>query len=302
MKLLSYLCLALVLIATSCKRDFKTDGSGVVYIKFTNEDGPRIKQGDFLSMNVLAKTDLDSVIENSEDYGVPRLLILPAQAFKGDNFDALKLLTEGDSIAVKQPVDSIFKTTPKPANFKGKYIVYNIKVLKVIPRQKMDDAQLMEKATAYLKSLNAGLKIAEPKRIEKFIRQKNLVTTKTNSGLCYHVITKGNGPLLQTGDTAVINYTGKLLSDKAFDTNIYKDAITANLFDAKHKYRPVAIPLGQKKLITGLEQGLLLLNKGAKAIFVIPSALAYGDTGFNIVAAYTPIVYTIEVKDVIHPK
>ena len=45
-----------------------------------------------------------------------------------------------------------------------------------------------------------------------------------------------------------------------------------------------------------------MLNKGAKATFIIPSSLAYGEKGLNIIPPYTPLVFEIEVIDVVKGK
>ena len=45
-----------------------------------------------------------------------------------------------------------------------------------------------------------------------------------------------------------------------------------------------------------------MLNKGAKATFVVPSHLAYGEQGNGPIAPFTPIAFDIEVVDIIHAK
>jgi hypothetical protein len=45
----------------------------------------------------------------------------------------------------------------------------------------------------------------------------------------------------------------------------------------------------------------MLLNKGAKATFVIPSKLAYGEQGYQVVQPYTPLVFDVEMVSIIHP-
>jgi FKBP-type peptidyl-prolyl cis-trans isomerase len=54
-----------------------------------------------------------------------------------------------------------------------------------------------------------------------------------------------------------------------------------------------------KLAIPGWDEGLLLLNKGARATFIMPSALAYGEQGFASIPPYTPLVFEIEVVDVV---
>ena len=51
----------------------------------------------------------------------------------------------------------------------------------------------------------------------------------------------------------------------------------------------------------GWDEGLQLLNKGAKATFVIPSKLAYGEQGFQVIQPYTPLVFDVEMVSFKHP-
>jgi FKBP-type peptidyl-prolyl cis-trans isomerase FkpA len=68
-------------------------------------------------------------------------------------------------------------------------------------------------------------------------------------------------------------------------------------------YAPIHIPIGQKKVIQGWDEGLMLLNKGAKATFIVPSSLAYGERGAGngIIPPYTPIAFDVELVDIIKP-
>jgi len=67
-------------------------------------------------------------------------------------------------------------------------------------------------------------------------------------------------------------------------------------------YKPLHIEVGAGRVIAGWFEGLQLLNKGAKATFIIPSSLAYGEKGLNIIPPYTPLVFEIEVIDVVKGK
>ena len=67
------------------------------------------------------------------------------------------------------------------------------------------------------------------------------------------------------------------------------------------QYKPIRIPVGLKRVIPGWDEGLMLLNKGSKAIFVIPSHLAYGDRGMSIIGPFTPLAFEVELIDIVHP-
>ena len=59
--------------------------------------------------------------------------------------------------------------------------------------------------------------------------------------------------------------------------------------------------LVKKAVIPGWDEGLQLLNKGEKVTFIIPSSLAYGEQGYGPIAPFSPLVFEVEVKNIIHP-
>ncbi len=215
----------------------------------------------------------------------------------------LKLLTEGDSASVKLPVDSIFKGGSKSPAFKGKFATYYVKVEKLIPRDGTNSQAFKTAVNDYVQALNLSLKNSEPEKIRKYIADKKLIVTKSDSGIYRVMVLKGKGPLPVKGDTVVINYTGSLLSGKMFETNIPSDAVKGNIGTKTNTYDPIGIPLGEGKIIPGIEQSLFLLNKGSEAKLIIPSKFAYGEHGKGtVIAPFTPVVFRIQIANIIHPK
>lgn len=297
-----FLALAAIGLA-SCNGGYKKGENGLLYNKYTDKSGPKVKEGDFVLLNMVVKNDADSVLFSTYDAGRPQPLLLPKAEFNGDIFSGVKLLAEGDSASIKVSADSIFKKSPKPPTFKGKFVIYDIKVEKVIAKGKMTDQVFQGTVTQYMTAQGTKEKDAEPARIKKYIDDKKLQATKTDSGLYYVVTKKGNGPLPAVGDTVVVNYTGSLLSTgKVFDTNVKADAVKSNTFNTLRTYSPIRVPVGERRVIAGWDEGLQLLNKGAKATLVIPSKLAYGEQGNGPIGPFTPLAFDIEVLDIVHPK
>ncbi len=293
-----FLALATIGLA-SCNGGFKKGDNGLLYNKYTDKSGPKVKEGDFIMVNLVVKNDADSVLFSTYEAGRPSPLLLPKPQYKGDLFDGMKLLTEGDSATIKLTADSIFKKVPKPPTFKGKYVIYDVKIEKLIPKGTMTDQVFQSTVTQYMSGLSLAQKNLEPAKIKNYIADKKLNLTKTDSGL-YYVITKtGNGPLIAKGDTVEVNYTGSLLNGKVFDTNVKADAVKAKI--ANPHLTPIRFPVGVLQVIKGWDQGLLLLNKGAKATFIVPSNLAYGEQGNQVIGPYSPLAFDIEVVNIIHP-
>jgi len=84
------------------------------------------------------------------------------------------------------------------------------------------------------------------------------------SGLQYKIIQAGTGPMPAATDTVVCNYRGTLLDGTEFDSS-YK------------RGQPATFAVGQ--VIKGWTEALQLMPVGSKWELVIPSTLAYGETG-----------------------
>ena len=287
----------------SCNGGFKQGDGGMLYDIHVDKGGPTIQPGDFISVDLRAKTDADSVLFSTYESGHPVQTMMPKPQFKGDIFTGIEKLAEGDSATIKVSADSMAKRgQQRPQGFKGKYYVYEIKVEKVISKGSLSDQVFQGRVQDFVKVQAAALKKLEPEQIQKYIADNKLNVTQTKDSLDYVIITPGSGPNVAPGDTAVVNYTGRMLNGKVFDTSIKDDAIKGKMqVDPYRQYKPIHIPIGQKRVIPGWDEGLQLLNKGAKAKFIIPSSLAYGERGVSIIGPYTPLEFDLEVVDIIHP-
>jgi len=90
--------------------------------------------------------------------------------------------------------------------------------------------------------------------------------TQTASGLFYQINTEGSGEKPTTGNTVKVHYKGELLDGTVFDSSFKRN-------------EPIEFNLGIGQVIPGWDEGIALLNQGAKATFIIPSDLAYGSAG-----------------------
>ena len=291
----------------SCKGGFKQAEGGLLYDIHTDKSGPAIKPGDFISLNLILKTEGDSVLGSTYEIGRPVPQLMQKEQKKGDISTGLLLLSEGDSATIKMNIDSVFKKgAPRPPGIKGKYLIYEVKVEKVIPRGNLTDPVFQGRVSEYFKAQGEAIKKEEPMKIKKFIDDNKLKTTTTASGLQYQITQPGTGANLVTGDTALVNYTGKLLNGKFFDSSLKAEAEKAAAksktpLDPRRTYEPIKVAVGQGKVIKGWDEGLLLLNKGAKATLVIPSNLAWDQQGAApVIPPYAPVTFEVEVVNIIH--
>jgi FKBP-type peptidyl-prolyl cis-trans isomerase len=300
-KKLMFMALATIGLA-SCNSGYKQAPGGMLYNIHTSKGGPKIKIGDFMAVNVVAKTDADSVIFSTYEQGQPSYRVLEKGA-PGDVMSVFPYLSEGDSVTVKTDMDSLYKKGMRRPPIKGKYIVYEIKVEKVIPKGagKGVDTVWNAQVKKFYDGQVALMKKAETSKFKKYIDDNKLVGVTMPDGLFYTITQPGTGDKPAVGDTAEVYYTAKFTNGKVFETNVKEIAQKNNNYNPGLPYKTIKIPVGVHRVIPGWDEGLQQLNKGAKATFVIPSKLAYGEQGYAVVPPYSPLVFDIQLVNIIKP-
>ena len=102
------------------------------------------------------------------------------------------------------------------------------------------------------------------------------------SGLQYKVVHAGppDGLRPQATDEVKVNYEGKLLNGKVFDSSYERGM-------------PAALPL--PALIPGWVEALKLMRPGDEWILYVPPALAYGNEGAGQIPPGSTLIFRIEL-------
>ncbi|OIQ28369.1 MAG: peptidylprolyl isomerase [Bacteroidetes bacterium MedPE-SWsnd-G2] len=109
---------------------------------------------------------------------------------------------------------------------------------------------------------------------------------KTESGLRYQILQKGEGTSAERGKTVAVHYKGQLSDGTVFDSS-YK------------RNQPIEFAVGTGQVIPGWDEGIMLLNVGDKARFVIPSNLGYGSRGAGgVIPPNATLVFDVELMEV----
>jgi FKBP-type peptidyl-prolyl cis-trans isomerase len=130
-------------------------------------------------------------------------------------------------------------------------------------------------------------RIEEQKRMaEEALEKLAAGFQKTESGLRYQIIQKGNGTAAEKGKKVSVHYQGALENGQVFDSS-YK------------RKQPIEFQLGVGQVIEGWDEGIALLQVGDKARFVIPSYLGYGSRGAGgVIPPDATLVFDVELMDV----
>lgn len=263
--------------------------NGTQYTMFTHNTGNRIKVNDVITMHITLKTDKDSLLSD----GPMQVQVQPSQNVT-DMMDVFPLLTAGDSVLIKVPADSVYKNheDKRPPIFShGSNFNFYVKVVK---------AESLDQAMAERNAELEKMKTAEKTSIEKYIADNKLVVKTTPSGLKYVITKTGLKPKPLPGDTVMVNYTGKFLTGQVFDTSVQQVAQNAGLNEPGRTFEPLKFAVGHQEVIPGWDEGMLLLNEGSKAIFIVPSNLAYGEQGGpdGAIPPVTPLVFNVDLVGV----
>ncbi|MDH7446936.1 peptidylprolyl isomerase [Aquimarina sp. 2201CG14-23] len=127
---------------------------------------------------------------------------------------------------------------------------------------------------------------AAKKEAEQILEELAAGFDKTESGLRYKIIQKGDGIKAENGKTVSVHYKGSLPDGTVFDSS-YK------------RNQPIDFPLGMGQVISGWDEGIALLQVGDKARFVIPPSLGYGERGAGgVIPPNATLIFDVELVEV----
>lgn len=141
---------------------------------------------------------------------------------------------------------------------------------------------------AYHKQLEGANKYytqGENDQIDALISRNAWTMTTTGTGLRYMIYRPGSGK--KVADKTIVRYHYQV------------HLINGVLCDDSKRSGPKEIWIGHADVVSGLEEGMLLLREGDHAKFIIPSYLAYGWIGDSkTIPAKAVLIYDVEILQV----
>jgi FKBP-type peptidyl-prolyl cis-trans isomerase len=107
-------------------------------------------------------------------------------------------------------------------------------------------------------------------------------TWTTETGLTIEILKAGEGEVATKGQTVFVHYTGWLLDGTKFDSSVDRDT-------------PFSFPLGGGRVIKGWDEGVSLMQIGAKYRFIIPAELGYGSRAQGPIPAGSTLIFDVEL-------
>lgn len=267
-------------------KGYTRSDSGLYYKLQTIGDGKsKPAPGDFLQLKITYKTIKDSVFLDSYYCNETGMVILPfnRSSFKGSFEEGLTSMNAGDSNSFIVSADSLFEkffNSELPLFLEpGSMVKMDVKLHSILKREE------------YLAELEKYKVIVEDRDIEESRKLKIYLDTnqtqfyQINNGMYYLPVKQGVGDYVKYGDMVKIHYIGYFLNGKQFESTYERG-------------QPLEFNFGEDgQVINGFKTAISLMNEGAKTKFIIPSRLAFGETGSstNIVPAYSTVIYEIEL-------
>ena len=242
--------------------------------------------GDHVEINIRVHVG-DSVLFDSRkmNNNMPVPFQIAKGKFKGDPVEGFMRMVAGDSSVMLVSVDSLKKAGNQLAPWMkegvGQKIQYEVAMISV----KTDEE--VKKETSAKAGQQGGI---DDKILQDYFAKNNIKANKTASGLYYTIASDGMGDHPKAGQSVTVNYTGKTLDGKTFDSNV----------DSNFKHvQPFTFKLGMHQVIAGWDEGIALLKKGGKGTLYIPSPLAYGERGAGgAIGPNAVLMFDVEITNI----
>ena len=269
------------MIFAGCTSDTKSvvTKNGVEVSYLSEGEGPAPASGDIITINMTYKDSKGNLLFDTEDNGGPAPLLFDTSRWQqaGLLYEAFKVVKVGDSITFDIPAANLFETT-----FRGQVpdsidASSNISfVVGVVATQSAAD---------YTRKQDEAQLAIDVEIIDAYLSENNIEAITTESGLRYVITQEGQGSNPIAGNDVSVHYNGTLLDGTKFDSSYDRG-------------QPFSFSLGKGRVIKGWDEGIALLNKGAKATLYIPSTLAYGSRGSGpTIGPNTVLKFDVELID-----
>ena len=223
----------------------------------------------------------DTMLFESKNLDTKLVFPMIEPMFEGDLYEALKLMSPGDSMSFVIVADSFFLITsnmPELPDYvvAGEPMYYDVKLLNVQTNQQHQLSLIEEQNAKHKKEISDLL---------KYVRKNKIETAPLENGLYFIEQKTGKGIKADTGDICKISLSVSELNGKQLFTNFN----TTNYLN---------IEFGKEFDTPGFMQGLGMMREGGKAKLIVPSRIGVGAYGMQGVDGFTTLSYEIELIEV----
>jgi FKBP-type peptidyl-prolyl cis-trans isomerase FkpA len=283
MKYIPVFSIALLLITCTGHEPypgFSKGKNGIYYqLHKMGESDQKAKFGDFITSDITYKTIKDSIFFE----GRRKLQLLQEGSYEGSINECFLMLSKDESatfiISAKDFYGKTLETNMPPFLKENDSMKVQLDIIEI--QSESDYEKEKEAFLNWIEDFGDYEKVI----LQQFLNKEKLPVQPTSSGL-YHLKQKeGTGKKIAIGDTITVNYEGRFLNGKFFDSTVRRN-------------QPFQFVYGSEwQVVKGLEEAIGMMSMGEKSLFIIPSDLAFGNKGSStgIIPPFTSLIFEVEI-------
>jgi FKBP-type peptidyl-prolyl cis-trans isomerase len=258
--------------------------SGLYFIETKAGSGKSIAKGDMVKLNFTVSLIEGKQLFSTAQNGGP-MPVEYGKPFENKGLEeAVGMMKKGGTAKVIVPSSLAFGEQGR-GQMVAPYstLLYDVEVVDITTKAayEKEKADKQKKLDAEADKAKNG----ETSMLQKYLKDNNITTKPTASGLYYIEVKKGTGAKAEKGKKVSVNYTGKLLNGNVFDSSIGK--------------KPLEFVVGQSQVIPGWDEAFTMMQVGGKAKLIVPSKLGYGPQAMgDKIPAYSTLVFDVELVGV----
>lgn len=281
-------CIVILTIIMSCWHNspypgFKKGKHGIYFqLHKIGETEKKAQTGDYITADITYKTMTDSAFFQ----GKRKIQLTPENDYEGSINECFMMLSEGESatfiISARDFYTKTLETTMPSFLGENDKIKVTIDLDEI--QTQIDYQREKEAFLNWIEDFGDYEKVI----LQQFLNKEKLPVKPTVDGIFCLKIKEGNGKKIAKGDTITVNYEGKFLNGKYFDSTIRRN-------------QPFQFVYGTEwQVVKGLEEAIGTMAEGEKSLFILPSELAFGTEGSStgIIPPFTSLIFEVEILKV----
>jgi len=259
---------------------FKESENGVYYKVYSRSGKPVVvTDSDWMKVNIDYRL-ADTVIFSSKGLNEEFIFPMIKPIFKGDLYDGMKLMAEGDSMTFAVVADSFFIVTAKMKELPdfvepGEPMYFDVKLLKRYTNQEYQEEVESKKAEELKK---------ESEKLESYLEENHISIQPSSSGLIFIPLKEGYGKIPDTGEMCQVYLNVKILDGDTLYDNFNGD--------------PIDVEFGKSFDTEGFMEGLGMIRVGGKARLIVPSPIGVGENGKETVPGFSTLIYEVQLAKI----
>jgi FKBP-type peptidyl-prolyl cis-trans isomerase len=271
-----------VMLFNSCSSPFpeyESTQSGIYY-KYhkIGEEKEQPSYTDYVTVNIKYKTIKDSIF-----FEAKRRFQINKPNYLGAIDECFTMLSVGDSASFVLLTEPFFKQTLQQTvpSFlsSNQYFIVDVEMLDFISEE-----QFVKEKEEFLAWIE-DFAIYEKTKLNNYLSDCTNDYQMDGQGLYKMIIDEGDSLTVKAGDTLVLDYEGRFMNGKIFDSTIKRKRTFEYIYGTEWQ------------VIKGMEIAVSKMKMGEKSIFILPSELAFGQQGNSngAIPPFSTLIYEIKL-------